>query len=108
MLTSLRAALASAALRITGGARRPGEPPLVRPPLPYLGHALAMGRDLSALLREVQRVHMGREIAHVIYQLLYGESARFGPTRTRRFTGIQNINVYGEVNLFRAIACPTQ
>lgn len=61
MLATIRTALTRAAehaeVRITGGARRPGEPPLVRARLPYLGHALEMGRDLTALLRAYQREH---------------------------------------------------
>jgi cytochrome P450 len=61
MLASIRAAFTRAseraAVRLTGGTRRPGEPPLVRAPLPFLGHALAMGRDLTALLRACQREH---------------------------------------------------
>lgn len=57
MLASLRSGLTRAALRLTGGEPRTGEPPFVRPPLPFLGHALAMGRDLTALLRACQREH---------------------------------------------------
>ncbi|MCY1056274.1 cytochrome P450 [Nannocystis sp. SCPEA4] len=61
MLASLRTVLTRATDRavvhVTGGARRPGEPPIVRPRLPFLGHALEMGRDLTALLRECQREH---------------------------------------------------
>ncbi|MDC0722030.1 cytochrome P450 [Nannocystis bainbridge] len=61
MLGSLRTALVRAtdraAIRMTGGVRRPGEPPIVRARLPFLGHALAMGRDLTALLRACQRQH---------------------------------------------------
>lgn len=54
---SLRTAITRASDMITGGAPRAGEPPLVRPRLPFLGHALAMGRDLVAMLRECQREH---------------------------------------------------
>lgn len=61
MLASLRTAIVRttdrAAIRMTGGARRAGEPPIVRPRLPFLGHALEMGRDLTALLRACQREH---------------------------------------------------
>jgi cytochrome P450 len=61
MLASLRTVITRVAARandhITGGERRPGEPPLVRSRLPFLGHALDMGRDLTALLRACQREH---------------------------------------------------
>ena len=57
MLASLRTGLTRTLERLTGGTRRPGEPPLVRPPLPFLGHALAMGRGLTELLRACQREH---------------------------------------------------
>ncbi len=57
MLASLRTGLTRTVERFTGGAARAGEPPIVRPPLPFLGHALAMGRDLTALLRACQREH---------------------------------------------------
>ncbi len=57
MMVSLRTGLTRTVERFTGGAARAGEPPFVRPPLPFLGHALAMGRDLTALLRACQREH---------------------------------------------------
>jgi cytochrome P450 len=57
MLAPLRSRFTRVAERFTGGARRTGEPPLVRPPVPFLGHALAMGRDLTELLRACQREH---------------------------------------------------
>lgn len=54
---SLRARLGDLSRALTGGPVRPGEAPLVRAPLPFLGHALAVGRDLRALLRDCQRAH---------------------------------------------------
>lgn len=57
MLSSLRSGLTRVTDKLTGGARRADEPPLIRPPLPFLGHALAMGRDLTAMLRACQRDH---------------------------------------------------
>lgn len=57
MLATLRSGFTRVAEKFTGGAPRPGEPPLVRPLLPFLGHALAMGRDLTTMLREIQRIH---------------------------------------------------
>jgi hypothetical protein len=57
MLAPLRSRFTRVAERFTGGAQRTGEPPLVRPPVPFLGHALAMGRDLTELLRACQREH---------------------------------------------------
>ena len=57
MLAPLRSRFTRVADRFTGGTQRTGEPPIVRPPVPFLGHALAMGRDLTALLRVCQREH---------------------------------------------------
>jgi cytochrome P450 len=54
---TLRARLGDLSRALTGGPVRPGEAPLVRAPLPFLGHALAVGRDLRALLRDCQRAH---------------------------------------------------
>lgn len=54
---SLRARLGEFSRALTGGPVRPGEPPLVRAPLPFLGHALAVGSDLRGLLRDCQRAH---------------------------------------------------
>jgi len=56
-MRSFRTAINRASEMITGGTLRPGEPPLVRPRLPFLGHALAMGRDLVAVLRACQLEH---------------------------------------------------
>lgn len=42
---------------LTGGRQRAGEPPLVRSPVPYLGHALAMGQNALELMRQCQRQH---------------------------------------------------
>lgn len=57
MLAPLRSRFTRVAERFTGGTQRTGEPPIVRPPVPFLGHALAMGRDLTELLRACQREH---------------------------------------------------
>lgn len=57
MLAPLRSSFIRVAERFTGGTQRTGEPPIVRPPVPFLGHALAMGRDLTELLRACQREH---------------------------------------------------
>ncbi len=43
--------------RLTGGRQQPGEPPVVPVPVPFLGHALAFGRDLGGLLRACQASH---------------------------------------------------
>lgn len=56
-LPALRPALERALVKLNGGKRRPGEPPLVPTPLPFLGHALDFGRDAAALLRVCQRTH---------------------------------------------------
>lgn len=56
-MNSVGPALARITSRWNGGRRRPGEPPLVPSRVPFLGHALAFGRDAAALLRECQRTH---------------------------------------------------
>lgn len=53
----LRARLGNLSRALTGGPVGPDEPPLARARLPFLGHALAMGRDLRGLLRDCQREH---------------------------------------------------
>jgi cytochrome P450 len=56
-MPALRPALERVLVKLSGGARRPGEPPLVPTRLPFLGHALAYGRDPGALFRACQRTH---------------------------------------------------
>ncbi len=55
--TSLRSLRDRVSLKLTGGVRRPGEPPLVPGALPFLGHARAFGVDLGAHLQALQRDH---------------------------------------------------
>lgn len=55
--TSLRSLRDRLSLKLTGGERRPGEPPLVRGDLPFFGHARAFGVDLGAHLKALQREH---------------------------------------------------
>ena len=56
-LSSVRPALERVLVKLGGGTRRPDEPPLVPARLPFLGHALAYGRDPGALFRACQRTH---------------------------------------------------
>lgn len=55
--TSLRSLRDRLSLKLTGGERRTGEPPLVRGDLPFFGHARAFGVDLGAHLKALQREH---------------------------------------------------
>jgi cytochrome P450 len=54
---SMPAAVERVLVKLNGGGRRPGEPPLVPARLPFLGHALDFGRDAAALLRACQKTH---------------------------------------------------
>lgn len=48
------APLASAALKLFGGRQRPGEPPVIRGAVPFLGSALPFGRDAPTFLATCQ------------------------------------------------------
>lgn len=56
-LPAVRPALERVLVKLSGGSRRPDEPPLVPTRLPFIGHALAYGRDPGALFRACQRTH---------------------------------------------------
>ncbi len=55
--TLLRSLRDRVSLKLTGGVRRSGEPPLVRGALPFVGHAREFGVDLGAHLQALQREH---------------------------------------------------
>lgn len=57
MLSAVRPALERVLVKLGGGTQRPGEPPLVPARLPFLGHALAYGRNPGALFRACQKTH---------------------------------------------------
>lgn len=79
MLRALGDRLDRAVGRLTGGRRRPGEPPLVPARAPFLGHAVAFGRDVTGLLRACQAHHgdvftlliAGRRMTFVLDPLCY-------------------------------------
>ncbi|MCH9681323.1 MAG: cytochrome P450 [Deltaproteobacteria bacterium] len=85
--------LSASLTRPWGGARAPGEPPVVRGWLPYLGCALPFGRDAPGFLQRCQQRHgdaftihlMGRRMSFLLdprdYPLLFkqGDALSFTP-----------------------------
>lgn len=51
------ASVHDAGIRYFNGHQRPGEPPLVRGSLPFLGNAVSFGRNMLAFLRRCRREH---------------------------------------------------
>ena len=72
MITELASLLDRSTTKLTGGNERPGEPPLVRGTIPYLGVAVEFGRHAGELLSACQREH-----GDVFTLLLAGERMTF-------------------------------
>lgn len=81
MVAPLVPAVLTLTTALVGGRRRPGEPPLLRGMLPFLGLAPAFGRDAMALLGELRAEHgdvftllvAGQRMTFVLDPLAYPE-----------------------------------